>query len=178
MALNPDTLNLNYDSDDSMQVDSDSDHPLEHPSPVHPPPDPDPDADPDADAEGDAEYVDDTASAVLENPVAGPSTYPHKDFVGPLFLSPFRSNPWCFPKDAEDSVCPDHPSLSLLTHIVSQGYEDHAEDDDDDDDDDASYADDEYGKKASRKKKKKVPSAPPAPRPKSSYTLVYICSFH
>ncbi|KIJ18949.1 hypothetical protein PAXINDRAFT_166865 [Paxillus involutus ATCC 200175] len=34
---------------------------------------------PDADAEGDAEYVDDTASAILENTVAGPSTYTQKD---------------------------------------------------------------------------------------------------
>ncbi|KAG9316405.1 hypothetical protein JVU11DRAFT_2439 [Chiua virens] len=139
MALNPDALNLNYDSDDSMQVDSDSDHPADIASSIHPPPDtdlgadPDADADGDADAEGDAEYVDDTTSAVLENPVAGPSAT-HKHY------------------DAEDS-----------------GYEDHVEDDeDDDDDDDASYADDEYGKKkASRKKKKRVTPASSAPRPKA-----------
>lgn len=96
MALNPDALNLNYDSDDSMQVDSDDDHPVEQSSPIHPPPDPDPDADadadPDADAEGDAEYVDDAASAILENPVAGPSTYPHKHYVSHLLLTLFIHN--------------------------------------------------------------------------------------
>ena len=73
MALNPDALNLNYDSDDSMEVDSDDDN---LPPSLHPP---DPDPDPDADAEGDAEYVDDT-SAILDNPVPGPST-PHKEYV-------------------------------------------------------------------------------------------------
>ncbi|KAG6378136.1 chromodomain-helicase DNA-binding protein [Boletus reticuloceps] len=84
MALNPDALNLNYDSDESMQVDSDDDNTIQHPSSLHPPPDPDPDADadadPDADAEGDAEDVDDTTSAILENPVAGPSTCSHKEY--------------------------------------------------------------------------------------------------
>ncbi|KIK92120.1 hypothetical protein PAXRUDRAFT_830263 [Paxillus rubicundulus Ve08.2h10] len=83
MSLNADALNLNYDSDDSMQVDSDSDHPVNQPVSNNPTPDVDPDADadadPDADAEGDAEYVDDTASAILENTVAGPSTYIQKD---------------------------------------------------------------------------------------------------
>ena len=100
MALNPDALNLNYDSDDSMQVDSDDDHPLEQPPSPHPPPDPDADADadPDADAEGDAEYVDDTASAILENPVAGPSTYPHKEYVSRPSPCLFPSNPWCSPR--------------------------------------------------------------------------------
>lgn len=95
MALNPDALNLNYDSDDSMQVDSDSDHPPQHTPSIHPPPDPDADADadPDADAEGDAEYVDDTTSAILENPVAGPSTYPHKDYVSRPSVTLFRPNP-------------------------------------------------------------------------------------
>lgn len=92
MALNPDALNLNYDSDDSMQVDSDSDNPVHHPSNNHllPPntdTSPDADADPDADAEGDAEYVDDTTSAILENPVAGPSSYSHKEYVSLLFLT-------------------------------------------------------------------------------------------
>lgn len=94
MALNPDALNLNYDSEESMQVDSDD--PLELPSSIHPPdpdPDADADADPDADAEGDAEYVDDTASAILENPVAGPSTYANKHYVSHLLLSLFCSNP-------------------------------------------------------------------------------------
>ena len=81
MALNPDALNLNYDSDNSMQVDSDNDHPLSHDAPLGQDPDPDADADPDVDAEGDAEYVDDTASAALETPVAGPSSYAHKDSV-------------------------------------------------------------------------------------------------
>ena len=95
MALNPDALNLNYDSDDSMQVDSDDDHPVDHPSSTHIPPDTDPgadadaDADPDADAEGDAEYVDDTPSAILENPVAGPSSYSHKHYVSHLFVISF-----------------------------------------------------------------------------------------
>lgn len=96
MALNPDALNLNYDSDDSMQVDSDSDHPVERPPSSHLPPDTDAtadaDADPDADAEGDAEYVDDTASAILENPVAGPSSLSHRDYVSDLSLGIFLLN--------------------------------------------------------------------------------------
>ncbi|KAF9244978.1 P-loop containing nucleoside triphosphate hydrolase protein [Melanogaster broomeanus] len=68
-----------------MQVDSDNDHPNDQPVTKYPDPDVDPDADADADgeadadAEGDAEYVDDTASAILENPVAGPSTHTNKD---------------------------------------------------------------------------------------------------
>lgn len=109
MALNPDALNLNYDSDNSMQVDSDSDHPVEQPSSI-PPPDPDldadadADADPDADAEGDAEYVDDTTSAILENPVAGPSTYSHKHYVSLLLSSHSVLILDTLSKDAEDSV--------------------------------------------------------------------------
>jgi chromodomain-helicase-DNA-binding protein 1 len=94
MALNADALNLNYDSDDSMQVDSDNDHPVNQLVSNNPTPDVDPDADadadPDADAEGDAEYVDDTASAILENTVAGPSTYTQKDSVSPSPFFGFR----------------------------------------------------------------------------------------
>ncbi|KAL4080347.1 SNF2 family N-terminal domain-containing protein [Scleroderma yunnanense] len=138
MALIPDALNLNYASDDSMQVDSDNDQPLSNdPHPGQSPgadPDADADADPDADAEGDAEYVDDTTSAALETPVAGPSSYVQKD------------------SDADDSGYEDQP--------VDDG-------DDNDDEDDGSYADDEYGKKRAPKKKKKksVPSSS-TPRPK------------
>ncbi|KAL4074153.1 SNF2 family N-terminal domain-containing protein [Scleroderma citrinum] len=139
MALIPDALNLNYASDDSMQVDSDNDQPLSNdPHPGQSPgadPDADADADPDADAEGDAEYVDDTTSAALETPVAGPSSYVQKD------------------SDADDSGYEDQP--------VDDG-------DDNDDEDDGSYADDEYGKKRAPKKKKKksVPSSS-TPRPKA-----------
>ena len=173
MALNPDALNLNYDSDDSMQVDSDSDHPQHFPPSILPIPDPDADADadadadPDADAEGDAEYVDDTASAILENPVAGPSSYSHKPYVRPLFPTPVRANPPRFPQGRRRLGMSPFRSYLLISlnpyHL--QGYED-----EEDEEDDVSYADDEYGKKkASRKKKKKAPPASSAPRPKGSY---------
>lgn len=90
MALIPDALKLNYDSDDSMQVDSDNDHNDDKPLPndlrhVQ-------DQEPDVDAEGEAEYVDDTTSAALETPVAGPSSYLQR-------LS-----------DAEDSGYEDNPA--------------------------------------------------------------------
>jgi hypothetical protein len=67
MALNPDGLNLNYDSDDSMQVDSDSEQINNHHTPVQ-------DPDVDADADGD---IDDTPF----DSVAGPSSYTPKDSV-------------------------------------------------------------------------------------------------
>ncbi|KAI6135660.1 SNF2 family N-terminal domain-containing protein [Pisolithus thermaeus] len=90
MALNPDALNLNYDSDDSMQVDSDNDHGDDKPVPNHLRHVQD--QEPDVDAEGEAEYVDDTTSAALETPVAGPSSYAQR-------LS-----------DAEDSGYEDNPA--------------------------------------------------------------------
>ncbi|KAG2146018.1 SNF2 family N-terminal domain-containing protein [Suillus bovinus] len=70
MALNPDALNLNYDSDDSMQVDSENEQVNSHHTPVDNVQDPDPDAD----ADGDAEDVDDTTSLAI----AGPSSYTPK----------------------------------------------------------------------------------------------------
>lgn len=70
MALNPDALNLNYDSDDSMQVDSENEQVNNHHIPVDNVQDPDPDAD----ADGDAEDVDDTTSLAI----AGPSSYTPK----------------------------------------------------------------------------------------------------
>lgn len=90
MALIPDALNLNYDSDDSMQVDSDNDHNDDKPLPNHLRHVQD--QEPDVDAEGEAEYVDDTTSAALETPVAGPSSYLQR-------LS-----------DAEDSGYEDNPA--------------------------------------------------------------------
>jgi hypothetical protein len=71
MALNPDALNLNYDSDDSMQVDSENEQVNNHHTSV------DNVQDPDADADGDAEDVDDSTSLAI----AGPSSYTPKGSV-------------------------------------------------------------------------------------------------
>lgn len=71
MALNPDALNLNYDSDDSMQVDSESEQVSNHHPPldnVH---------DPDADADGDVDDVHDGGFVAI----AGPSSYTPKGSV-------------------------------------------------------------------------------------------------
>ncbi|KAH7929849.1 transcription regulator [Leucogyrophana mollusca] len=69
MALNGGALNLGYDSDDSMQVDSENDQlddQLSHN-----------DAEPDADADG--EEVDEPTSPAASNAVAGPSSYAQQD---------------------------------------------------------------------------------------------------
>lgn len=77
MALNPDALNLNYDSDDSMQVDSENEQVNNHHTPVDNIQDPDPDAD----ADGDAEDIDDTTSLAI----AGPSSYTPKGSVSLIY---------------------------------------------------------------------------------------------
>ncbi|KAI6157570.1 SNF2 family N-terminal domain-containing protein [Pisolithus tinctorius] len=98
MALNPDALNLNYDSDDSMQVDSDNDHSDHRSIPNHLAHVQDPE--PDVDAEGEVEYVDDTTSAALETPVAGPSSYAHR--LSDVEDSGYEDNPADDEDDDED----------------------------------------------------------------------------
>ncbi|KAI6000546.1 SNF2 family N-terminal domain-containing protein [Pisolithus albus] len=169
MALIPDALKLNYDSDDSMQVDSDNDHNDDKPLPndlrhVQ-------DQEPDVDAEGEAEYVDDTTSAALETPVAGPSSYLQRLSVSTsLRLSLHLTESCSCEGRGRFGMLRIHPPITYPHHPFRvQGYEDNpADDEDDDDEDDGSYADDEYGKKkaAKSKKKKGVPSSS-APRAKA-----------
>lgn len=88
-------LNLNYDSDDDMHVDSEIDHPITNIK------EPDPDAD--------GESVDDDASPPPSTiNIAGPSlSHRLGNSVGPLHCIPFlflqrRIHPL---QDPEDSVC-------------------------------------------------------------------------
>lgn len=94
MALKPDALNLNYDSDDSMQVDSESEQVISQHTSV------DNVQDLDADADGDAEDVHDSSFVT----VAGPSSYAPKSvsLSYHLLVVPIQDH---FSKDAEESVC-------------------------------------------------------------------------
>lgn len=142
MALNPDALNLNYDSDDSMQVDSDNDHGDHRPIPNHLAHVQDPE--PDVDAEGEVEYVDDTTSAALETPVAGPSSYAHR-------LS-----------DVEDSGYEDNPADD----------EDDDEDEDDGSYADDEYGKKKAAK--SKKKKAIPSSSAPRPKGQWIFVIFYV----